>query len=65
MAIHIFERPETGDSWLTGRVSQHPLPFHQTQQAEGLCWDDDQTLRITNEQRGVFLLRLPGQAQDR
>jgi hypothetical protein len=63
MAVHIFERPEKGDRWLTGRVSRHPLPVFLTQQAEGLCWDDSQTLRITNEQRGIFLLHLPSQSR--
>ncbi len=55
--VWLFNRPEQGDQWLSkgdaSRVKLHPK---QAKQAEAICWDDPQTLRIINEQRDVFTL---------
>ncbi len=57
--VWVFESADgSGDSddWLAGRVLRVDLPPHQLKQAEAICWDDDQTLRIANEQRDLFTL---------
>ncbi len=51
-----FEAADGSDDWLAGSVWRLALPPHQLKQAEGLCWDDATTLRITNEQRDIFTL---------
>jgi len=56
--VWVFERPKTGDAWLSGPGRMLKLPFAQTKQAEGICWDDAETLRIVNEQRDVFRVKL-------
>lgn len=57
-AVWVFEKPASGDKWLSGRASKVDLPLAETLQAEGICWDDDQTLRLNQEQRGLFALKL-------
>ena len=64
-ALYVFERPlpdehgQPRDTWLThGSARRVVLPVRETQQIEAVCWDDDQTLRIANEQRGVFRVPL-------
>lgn len=54
--VWVFEAEEGRDDWLGGRVLRVDLPPHQLKQAEAICWDDDETLRITNEQRDIFTL---------
>jgi hypothetical protein len=56
--VWLYEKPEQGDDWLAGRLTRLTLPRDRIKQAEGVCWDDDQTLRIVNEQRGVLTLDL-------
>ncbi len=55
-SVWLFEKPEKDDDWLSGRATQLKLPKDRIKQAEGLCWDGDNTLRINNEQRGVLTL---------
>ncbi len=57
--VWVFQAPDApgnSDDWLAGPVSRVELPPHQIKQAEAICWDDDTTLRIANEQRDVFTL---------
>ena len=53
---HSPDSPVPSDGWLDGQVHRVELPPHQLKQAEAICWDDDNTLRITNEQRDIFTL---------
>lgn len=57
-SVWIFEKPKKGDNWLAGKSQSIELRFEQILQAEGLCWDDDETLRVCNEQRSIFSLPL-------
>lgn len=57
-SVWIFPRPEEGDEWLSTEPQRIDLPAEKTKQAEAVTWDDGSTLRITNEQRDVFVLPL-------
>ncbi|MGE0432642.1 MAG: hypothetical protein AB7K09_10685 [Planctomycetota bacterium] len=61
MQAWIFERPAAAadgtadDRWLShGKAWRLDLPVMMTKQAEAICFDDNDTLRIANEQRDVF-----------
>jgi hypothetical protein len=56
-AVWLYDTPTKGDDWLAGRAVRLPVSIKMGQ-AEGVCWDDDNTLRLVNEQRGVFTLDL-------
>lgn len=56
--VWLYGKPEQGDDWLAGRPTRLGLPGDRVKQAEGVCWDDDWTLRIVNEQRGLLTLDL-------
>ena len=53
-AIWLFERPETGDAWLSAPSRKLPLDIEAARQVEAITWLDDESLVITNEQRGWF-----------
>lgn len=55
-SVWIFPRPEDDTQWLSTEPRRISLSSAQTKQAEGVTWDDARTLRITNEQRDVFVL---------
>ena len=57
-AVWLFDKPKHGDDWLAGPVIKLSLSPLRIKQAEGVCWDDAETLRIVNEQRDVFTLDL-------
>ena len=54
--VWLFDKPKKGDDWLSGSATLVRLPMLRIKQAEGVCWDDDRTLRIVIEQRGVLTL---------
>jgi hypothetical protein len=56
--VWLFSRPEEGDRWLSTEPRRIELTPERLRQAEGITWDDPHTLRITNEQRDVFVLSL-------
>lgn len=56
--VWLYEKPERGDNWLAGRLTRLSLPDSRIKQAEGVCWDDEWTLRIVNEQRDLLTLDL-------
>jgi hypothetical protein len=58
LALWVFEKPAQGDKWLSGKPRKALLPRARTKQAEAVCWDDDETLRIANEQRDLFRVKL-------
>ncbi len=53
-AIWLFERPETGDAWLSAPSHKLALDTDAARQVEAIGWLDDETLIITNEQRDWF-----------
>ena len=57
-SVWIFPRPEEGDRWLSTEPRRLDLPAERLQQSEAVTWDGPARLRITNEQRDVFVLRL-------
>ncbi|MHC4930912.1 MAG: hypothetical protein ACYTGV_01805, partial [Planctomycetota bacterium] len=57
-ALWVFERPAEGDKWLSSKARVVPVPIAKTKQAEAVCWDDGETLRVTNEQRDLFRVKL-------
>jgi len=69
-SVWIFSRPEweqgsgsgprleEGDRWLSTEPRRLDLPAERLQQSEAVTWDGPARLRITNEQRDVFVLRL-------
>lgn len=55
--VWLFDKPRRGDDWLASPAIRIALS-ERIEQAEGICWDDADTLRIVNEQRGVLTLDL-------
>ncbi|HIG43196.1 MAG: hypothetical protein ABGY96_03285 [bacterium] len=53
-ALWVFEKPDQGDNWLSGKSKMLPLDYRITRQLEAVCWDDDDTLLISNEQREIY-----------
>ncbi len=56
--VWIYPRPEAHDRWLSTTPRRLDLSEKRLRQAEGITWDGPHTLRITNEQRDVFVLSL-------
>lgn len=50
-AIWLFERPETGDMWLSAPSRQLALDIETARQVEAVAWLDADTIIVTNEQR--------------
>ena len=63
-SLRLFPRPQKGDQWLSTKPLQFDLPADKTKQAEAITWDDANTLRITNEQRGVWVLSIEERLDD-
>lgn len=62
-ALWLFTRPGDGsDAWLSAPAREIPLDKRVVRQAEGIAWDDAETLLITNEQGDIFRLALPALA---
>lgn len=59
-SLWIFPRPDDGLHWLSTEPRRIDLPGERLRQAEAVTWDGPHTLRITNEQRDVFVLSLDG-----
>ena len=57
-ALWVFEAPTYGSKWLSGKSRVLPLDYAVTQQAEAVCWDDDETILVSNEQRQIFEIKL-------
>lgn len=57
-AIWLFERPETGDAWLSASSRRLPLDTDAARQIEAITWADDDTLVIVNEQRDLFSMEV-------
>ena len=59
-SVWIFSRPADGHHWLSTEPHRFDLSLGKTKQAEAVTWDDPHTLRLTNEQRDVFVLPVGG-----
>jgi hypothetical protein len=55
-SVWVFPRPETGDRWLSTSPRRIPFASDRAKQLEAVTWDGPRTLRLTNEQRDVFVL---------
>lgn len=53
-AIWLFERPMTGDTWLSAPSRRLPLDANTARQVEAIAWLNDENLAFTNEQRDWF-----------
>ncbi len=54
--LFLFDKPATGDAWLSSSYRRIPLDRSVTRQAEAVAWEDDSTLLFTNEGRDIFRL---------
>ena len=57
--LWLFERPASGEQWLSAPHRRILLDRSVTGQAEAIAWQDDDNLLITNEGRDLFRLSLP------
>ena len=58
LAVAIFDRPKHGDDWLNAPPIVIPLDRELIPIAEAVTWQDDTTLLIANEGRGLFEVKL-------
>lgn len=54
--VWIFPKPRRGDNFLKN-AGQY-IPIGKRGQCEGICWQDERTLLITNEAREIFSITL-------
>jgi hypothetical protein len=54
--LWLFDRPASGDLWLSSTFRQIPLNVGVLRQVESVAWVDDNTLLLGNEQRDIFQL---------
>lgn len=57
-ALWLFDQPEDGDDWLSGKAWRLDLDPAQAKQLEALAWEDAASLRLTNEQRDIFRAKI-------
>ena len=57
-ALWVFEKPRVSSQWLSGKSQVLPLDYSVTGQAEAVCWSDNETILISNEQRQIFEINL-------
>jgi len=58
-ALWVFDRPKTGDHWLSGRARRAPIPLDIIRtQSEAVCWDDEKTIRVACEGRAIWQVAL-------
>ncbi len=61
--VWIYPRPDDDTHWLSTEPRKINLANERLRQAEAVTWDNPHTLRITNEQRDVFVLPLGAKEQ--
>lgn len=61
--LWLFQRPESGEEWLSAPYHRILLDRSVTEQAEAIAWQDNDTLLVTNEGRDLFRLSLPALAE--
>ena len=57
-ALWIFDRPATGEDWLSGTAWRLDLDTAVAKQLEAIAWEDEANLRLVNEQRDIFRARV-------
>jgi hypothetical protein len=58
-ALWVFDRPEIADRWLSGRARRVSIPMDIIMtQAEAVCWDDEETIRVACEKRAIWRVKL-------
>jgi hypothetical protein len=57
-ALWLFDKPDTGDAWLSSSSRKITLEPDNVRQVEAVTWVDDETILITNEQRDMFHINL-------
>ncbi|MBD5782136.1 hypothetical protein IEN85_21740 [Pelagicoccus sp. NFK12] len=61
-SLWVFEKPTESDDYFSGKASYKTF---FAKQCEAVCWDDAETLIITNEQRDLFEVKLSELVPDR
>jgi len=56
--LWLFDKPASGDRWLSSTYQRFALDRTILRQTEGVAWVDSDTLLITNEQRDIFRIVL-------
>lgn len=56
--LWVFERPVSGDAWLSAPSRMISLRLEQTKQAEAVTWRDNRTIIIGNEESELFRVDL-------
>jgi hypothetical protein len=57
-ALWVFERPEPGGDWLSGKASRIDLDAGKMGTNEGVAWKDDRTIVTASENRRIFEIDL-------
>lgn len=52
--LFLFDKPSSGDAWLSSSHRRIPLDREVTRQVEAVAWEDPTTLLVTNEGRDIF-----------
>ena len=52
--LWLFEKPATGDQWLSSKAYRLPLARRQIKQVEAVTWVDNNTLLLGNEQGELY-----------
>jgi hypothetical protein len=61
--LFLFDKPASGDAWLSSTHRRIPLDRSITRQAEAIAWEDADTLLVTNEGRDIFRIDVDGLGQ--
>jgi hypothetical protein len=56
--LWVFSNPGRKGKWLSGDARRLPLTLENTRQVEAVCWLDNETILIGNENRDLFKLKL-------
>lgn len=56
--LWVFDKPPFGSRWISGTPRMLVLDPKITKQLEAVCWDDNETILISNEQRDIYEIKL-------
>lgn len=56
--LWVFDKPRFGSRWISGTPRMLVLDPKITRQVEAVCWDDNETILISNEQRDIYEVKL-------